>query len=158
MFNIVQKPGWFYDKAITPGRGKCCRAGFCAKGLAILFQMAFLLLSCHSLPGQARLAIEPLDTTAGFVGRRLKPPKTFADSAAVQSFLNEKIRELHLAAFLEASVDSLLERDSSFTAYLHLGPAYGWVALKTDSVPEIFLDASGFRERLYRGRPIRFTQ
>jgi len=155
MFNIVQKAGWFSDKAITPGLGKCCSA---TKGLAAIFQMAFLLLSHSSLPGQARLAIEPLDTTAGFVERRLKPPETFADSAAAMFFLNEKIRELHLDAFLEASIDSFLERDSSFTAYLHLGPAYGWVALKTDSVPEIFLDASGFRERLYRGRPFRFAQ
>lgn len=120
--------------------------------------MALLLLYCGLLAGQVRLAIEPVDTTAEFVERRLKAPPSFENPALMGAFLDEKIRELHLSAFLEASIDSLRQRDSSFTAYLHLGPHYEWVQLSPDSVPEPFLDAAGFRERLYRGRPFHFGQ
>ena len=125
---------------------------------AALCSIAFLILNGASLYGQTRLAIVPLDTTPAFVERRLNPPKAFFDSVAMAAFLNKQIQELRLAAYLEASIDSLAQRDSSFAAYLHLGPAYEWVQLETDSVPELFLDAAGFRERLYRGRPFRFAQ
>lgn len=126
--------------------------------LAAFLCLALSALAPVALPGQARLEIVPLDTTAAFVERRLKPPRNHSDSLAVIAFLEEKVRELRLAAHLEASVDSLARRDSTFTAYLHLGPAYEWVQLNADSVPAPLLDAAGFRERLYRGRPFRFAQ
>ncbi|MCB0613837.1 MAG: BamA/TamA family outer membrane protein [Phaeodactylibacter sp.] len=125
---------------------------------AWLLFLALMILSATSLPGQAGLRIEPLDTSDAFIERHLKVPENLSDSTAVLDFLNKTVQELHLAAYLEASIDSLVRRDSSFTAYLYLGPAYEWVQLKSDSVPELFLDASGFRERLYRGKPFRFEQ
>ncbi|MCO6488330.1 MAG: BamA/TamA family outer membrane protein [Phaeodactylibacter sp.] len=126
--------------------------------LSAFLCLALSALAPVALPGQARLEIVPLDTTAAFVERRFKPPASHADSLAVIAFLEEKVRELRLAAYLEASVDSLAQRDSTFIAYLHLGPAYEWVRLNADSVPELFLNAAGFRERLYQGSPFRFAQ
>lgn len=123
------------------------------------FILVILLPAIGGLQAQAgRLAIEPLDTSKAFVVRRFKLPESFPDSAAVSAFLSEQVTALRLEAYLEASIDSLVLRDSSYQAYLHLGPAYKWVQLRTDSIPEPFLDASGFRERLYRGRPFRFAQ
>ncbi len=126
---------------------------------AVGFSIFFVFLNVGVLQGQVHLDIVPLDTTPAFVERHLKPQKSYPDSTLASAFLSEKIRELRLESYLEASVDGLVWRDSSsLTALLHLGPSYEWVQLQADSVPELFLDAAGFRERLYRGRPFRFAQ
>jgi outer membrane protein assembly factor BamA len=125
-----------------------------------LFILAFLLTGAVLAPAQVALRIIPLDTTEAFVARQLRPPAAFADSAAVGQFLTEAIRELQQAAFLEASIDSLDHQTETgtYVARLHLGPFYQWLHLSPGNVEASALDASGFRERLYRGRPFRYEQ
>lgn len=108
--------------------------------------------------GQLSLRWAPLDTTPAFVERRLSPPAAFADTAALYSYIDGALDELHAGAFLEASADSLAWQDGACTAYLHLGPFYEWLELSRGDVEEALLDAAGFRERLYRGRPFRYAQ
>lgn len=108
--------------------------------------------------GQYRLQWVPVDTTPAFVQKRLPVPAAFADSLGVRQFVAEQVRALHNASYLEASVDRLERQDSTFLAWLRLGPAYEWVRLENGNVPPQMLDASGFRERLYRKRPFRMKK
>ncbi len=120
----------------------------------------FFLAGAEFALGQTRLHIAPLDTTEAFVAQQLKPPASFTDSTALGQYLNEALQELRLAAFLEASIDSLAwqAQDSTYITWLHLGPFYQWLELEPGNVEGPALDASGFRERLYRGRPFRYEQ
>ena len=162
MFNAVRKVEGFPDKKITSGRAKCCRRRILPFALrqlvAACIGLGLATLPVGQLYSQVRLMVEPLDTTASFVERFVSPPGAFPDSMAMAGFLKDKVGQLQREAYLEASVDSLVQQDSNFIAFLHLGPAYEWVHLNVDSIPELFLDASGFRERLYRGKPFRFAQ
>lgn len=47
--------------------------------------------------------------------------------------------------YLEASLDSLIEEDSTKVAKLHIGPKYEWAKLHTGNVKEEVLDELGFR-------------
>lgn len=123
----------------------------------LAFFVAFIAVF-PACPGQATFQWAPLDTTPAFVERHLSPPAAFADTAAIAAYLQKALNELHADAFLEASADSLVYRDSSCTAYLHLGPRYEWLELGRGDVEEALLNAAGFRERLYHGRPFRYDQ
>jgi outer membrane protein assembly factor BamA len=122
--------------------------------LSVLLSLAAAL----PLAAQYKLQWVPLDTNQAFVQKRLPLPKAFADSLGVRQFVADQLRDLHNAAYLEASVDKMARRDSTFLAQLRLGPAYEWVRLVNGNVPPQMLDASGFRERLYRERPFRMKK
>lgn len=124
-------------------------------------QLMLLLLGMAlsgPLAGQYRLEWVPVDTTEAFLRKRLPVPVAFADSIGVRQFVADQVRSLHNAAYLEASVDCITQKDSTFLAQLRLGPAYEWVQLLNGNVPPQMLDASGFRERLYRERPFRIKK
>lgn len=82
------------------------------------------------------------------------PGSAFADSNGVRPALARWVEALQTAGYLEASLDTLLLRDSSFTALAHVGRAYQWVALRAGNIPEPWLDKAGFRARQYRRSPL----
>ncbi len=159
MFNSLRKEICGEHEDITRSWPDCCKASY-SKWILPFWATALLCLAFSlKLQAQYRLTLIPADTTAAFLESHLGDiPRAFADSQAVLGFFAKEIAALHKDAYLEASVDSLLLRDSFFHAYLHLGPQYEWVALHTDSIPELFLNATGYRERLYRNKPFRYTQ
>jgi len=130
------------------------RPGLARWVLSVLLGLALAL----PLAAQYKLQWVPVDTTPAFVQKRLPVPTAFADSLGVRQFVADQLRDLHNAAYLEASVDKVVRRDSNFVAQLRLGPAYEWVRLINGNVPPQMLDASGFRERLYRDRPFRMKK
>lgn len=82
----------------------------------------------------------------------------FPDSLSLRAALNEWILELHARSYLEASVDTLVQVDSKFIAFVHLGGRYQWADLRNGNVDPVFLDQVGFRERLYSRRPFSYEQ
>ena len=84
----------------------------------------------------------------------LSGPDSAALFAAAQSWLSH----LQKNAYLAASYDSVeRHNDSSFTARLYLGPPMYWLQLRP-SIPESgrWLDAAGFREKLFTAKPLRY--
>jgi outer membrane protein assembly factor BamA len=59
-------------------------------------------------------------------------------------------------AYLAAQYDSLAEDSTLLTAYLNLGDRYKWANLKHGNVDEGVLSQIGFREKLYRNKPVYF--
>jgi outer membrane protein assembly factor BamA len=55
---------------------------------------------------------------------------------------------------LAASCDSCVEGKDTAWCYFHPGPQFRWARLTAGTLPEEIASASGFRERLYRDRPI----
>ncbi len=97
-----------------------------------------------------RLQLQPQDKATFKKAERLAD--TYADSAAVRPALQTLLRQLRAASFLEASVDSLVLTDSTYTAHLWIGPPYQWMALDVTQVPEEWLDAVNFRTKAYLGK------
>ena len=147
------KTHWFIQ-AKNPNILHHHRPGLARWVLSVLLGLAVAV----PLAAQYRLQWVPVDTTPAYVQKRLPVPEAFADSLGVRQFVADQLRDLHNAAYLEASVDEVVRRDSTFMAQLRLGPAYEWVRLVNGNVSPQMLDAAGFRERLYRERPFRIQK
>ena len=120
-----------------------------------------LFLFNETLLAQKNFTIAVAYEQADTKGKRPKLPKlaeSYPDSIAVVDALREQISAWHGAAYLEASVDSLILRDSSYTAFLHTGQPYHWATLRNGNIDELFLEAIGFRQNFYDKRPFHYTE
>ena len=104
------------------------------------------------------LQILPLDQDTLFLQNQIQFQKNITDTSLVVKELESILTQLHSQSYLEASFDSLARQDSLFMAWLHVGPTYEWANLANGNVDEEFLDRSGFRERLFRGKAVRFDE
>ena len=102
--------------------------------------LLFILCCCSKINGQNKLEIPiatKLKTTPNSVLLNLLPtnkshplptnlPQSYllAASTGIQTTLNQLIDSLQQAAFLTASIDSLIQKDTIYTAYLFLGKQY----------------------------------
>ncbi|HET6225408.1 MAG TPA: BamA/TamA family outer membrane protein [Bacteroidia bacterium] len=59
-------------------------------------------------------------------------------------------------AYLTAQYDSLISDSLTMTAYLNFGKQYKWASLKKGNIDEGVLSQIGFREKLYRHKPVYF--
>lgn len=124
-----------------------------ALALVLLF---FWVKTSAQVPIKLRLI--PLDGDSSFIQKNIKHAAEFADSALVFSELKTIIAQLQAQSYLEASIDSTQLRGSRLTAWLHIGPTYEWASLRNGNVPDDLLNRSGFRPKLFNGKPLRFTE
>ncbi len=126
--------------------------------LAIWLTLAVLFFGVKTNAQTAvHLRLLPLDVDSVFIQKRIKHVSVFADNTLVFNELKNITTQLHAQAFLEASIDSTARQDSILTAWLHVGPAYEWASITNGNVDKDFLDRSGFRPKLYAGKPLFFT-
>lgn len=118
---------------------------------------AFLFFGKTSAQTSIHLHLIPLDVDSAFLQKNLKHENRFVDSSLVFNELRNITNQLQALAYLEASIDSTDLQDSTLTAWLHLGPAYEWANISNGNIPSDFLDRSGFRPKLYRKKPLNFT-
>ncbi len=121
--------------------------------LVLLF---FWVKTNAQAPLQLRLL--PLDGDSVFIKKNIKHGNVFQDSALIFNELKNIIEQLRAQSYLEASIDSTQRQDSTLTAWLHIGPAYEWASLRNGNVPDDLLNRSGFRPKLFNGKPLRFTE
>lgn len=126
--------------------------------LAVLAGFVFLFSIKTAAQPNYHLQISPLDQDSFFIKKNLLFQTKFTDTTLIFSELKNVLAQLRSQAYLEASIDTVARQDSVFTAWLHTGRPYQWATLENGNVDEEFLDRSGFRERLYRGKPVNFAQ
>lgn len=117
--------------------------------------MALVCCICAASFAQSKiqLSLLPVDTSTVFIQKNVKFKASHPDSTAAVSELQNVVRQLHNQAYLEASVDTLKRVGNTLVALLHVGRPYAWTALQNGNIDALFLDQSGFRERLYRNQP-----
>lgn len=78
------------------------------------------------------------------------------DSAALDALAEKLLQRLRENAWLTASLDDFQRTGAtSAAARLHLGPEMRWVRLRpADDQTDAWLEAAGFREKLFTGRPL----
>ena len=104
------------------------------------------------------LKVYPLGQKPDFLEKDFPYSNVFTDSSSVKPTLDNLIRQLHSKAYLEASLDTLAQKDSLFLAYLHIGKMYQWAQLESGNVEEVFLQQIGFRERFYQKKPFHYSK
>jgi outer membrane protein assembly factor BamA len=79
------------------------------------------------------------------------------DSLTAMVLLRQLLGQLHAQSFIEASIDSIQQNDSIWTAFIYRGLAYEWAQLANGNVEEAFLSQVGFREKLYQNKAFHYT-
>ncbi len=130
----------------------------------IISKIAILVFLCGmtntSLFAQKQLylQVQASDLEPEQLEKKLEYEKIFNDSITLVDQLKTIVLQLHAQAHLEASIDSLTQRDSLITAHLFVGKTYEWAALRNGNVEEAFLSQVGFRERLYRKKAFHYKE
>ncbi|MEM6261988.1 MAG: BamA/TamA family outer membrane protein [Bacteroidota bacterium] len=87
--------------------------------------------------GTMPLVLYP-DPVSEQVSKRM--PRTFKSQAEAEKILSEETLILQKKGYLEAGVDSLIERGKILHAYLHLGPRYLLGAISFDGLDQVYIN------------------
>jgi outer membrane protein assembly factor BamA len=103
------------------------------------------------------LRLLPTDAEPAELNRKIKFRTAHRDSAAVLAEVQSVLKQLHDQSYLEASVDTLVRTDSTFTALLHLGPPFAWIELRKGEFPPERLKEAGYRPASYADKPLKWA-
>jgi outer membrane protein assembly factor BamA len=123
----------------------------------------FLFIGWLSASGQKNFTLKTIVTDSvnkdlSFLKRDLIESKYYADTIHVLNQIESSINKLKNEGFLAVSMDSLIRDSSKFTAYLYSGEKYTWAIIRQGNLPAELLDGTGFRKKLYSGKPFRYDQ
>jgi outer membrane protein assembly factor BamA len=117
-----------------------------------------MLLSVLLNAAPVNLRLEVVEIGGENVLRRYKIQQTFATSAERENALRTLLRSCWNDGYLAAAFDSLQQDTVLLRAWLNPGKAYRWAYLHKGNVDEEILNASGFRERRWRNKPLRIKE
>jgi len=122
----------------------------------IFILILFTVLTVKSKAQKIELNISFNDTT-------LKPTKliNYSKNIELSQLKNETsniLKQLHLNAYLTATVDSIIIDSSYYNTYINLGKTFKWTALKNKNIDEEVLSKLGFRDKLYNNKPFNQKQ
>ncbi len=126
--------------------------------------VAVLLCSVHFVYAQKKysLQIQLTDTaqSAAFAGvqKQLLSTNIFKDTFLLQRDLKKAMLKLQSSGYLASSIDSIHKDSTSFTAFLFLGNKFEWAQLEKGNAEAVFLNGTGFNQKLYRQKPFRIVQ
>ena len=84
------------------------------------------------------------------------PIKTIrSDSLSALREIRDLVLRLQDNAYLTASADSFYFHNHTLFAQLFVGERYAWARLRNGNLGEGLLSKAGFREKFYRGKPLR---
>ncbi|MFM2285631.1 MAG: hypothetical protein RLZZ543_1128 [Bacteroidota bacterium] len=116
--------------------------------------LLFLLLPLALNAQQYRLQLVDM-SEKGIAKQEIK--SGYASPELRQKAVNDYVLSLQGDGFLTAGIDSSRSVGDTLLAYFHRGELYKWAQLHSINVDEAALSSSGFRERLYQNRPLRYA-
>jgi outer membrane protein assembly factor BamA len=103
-----------------------------------------------------QLHIRPVDKDSAFIYDELGLQKKFDTRFVCVEYISRLPAFLQLKGFVTASIDSV-KYDSSFASIvLFIGESYRWAVLDTRQIEKQVLNAVGWRETIFPGKPIDF--
>jgi len=121
--------------------------------------LPFLLLCIVTVAqGPYPLHIRGVDKDSAAIVSKTGIQTSFATSSACADYLGKLTGLLRSKGYVTASVDSLRLDPGSATIVLFLGELYRWARLNANKVEPSILEAVGWRERMFAGKPIDFTE
>ena len=127
--------------------------------LILLFAFLFIsgLLSESSAQDKYQLNVRVIDKDPSVL-TTLGLQNSFDSRAACTDYVNKLSSFLHSKGYVTASIDSLRYDSLSANAVIFFGEAYQWTEINTDRVNPSLLNAVGWREKNFPGKPIDFGQ
>ena len=125
--------------------------------LPVLFFLSAVPMSGQS-PKTITIDLQPVDLDRETLESYLSYQKQVPDSLSALLQLQDILLQLNGQSFIEASIDSLVQNDSTWTAHIYTGKAYEWTKLQNGNIEEAFLSQVGFRERLYQNKPFHYNE
>lgn len=90
---------------------------------------------------------------------KFKIQENYNNMLEAKQDLYNLLTDLRTKGFLEASIDSLIEKDSiNFTAPLYIGEKYAWAYLKSGNLDAEVLAKTNFKPSKYDGNPFSFSE
>jgi len=127
--------------------------------LILLCALLFIsgLLNISAAQDKYHLSIRVVDKDSAVLNT-IGVQNSFDSKAACTEYVNKLPSFLQSKGYVTSSIDSLTYDSSSAHAVIFLGDAYRWTEIKTDSVNPSLLNAVGWRQKTFPGKPIDFTQ
>jgi outer membrane protein assembly factor BamA len=129
-----------------------------AVNLTGIFLVVFLSVMSFTSTAQYSLSVKSYqtDNQKSFDGilNQIKIKYTFSDTVTRRKELNNVLTALYGNGYLAASFDSFAVDTTMLTAFLNTGEVYKWVHLSKGNIDEGMLSETGFREKVYRNKPI----
>jgi outer membrane protein assembly factor BamA len=121
--------------------------------------LVFLLLRIHlSAQDKYILRLKGVDKDSAVLASQLGIPGDFASRFTCTEYINKLPGLLQAKGYVTASIDSL-RYDSSFASMvLFCGQVYRWAQLEADGIDASVLDAVGWREKMFTGKPMDFRE
>lgn len=116
----------------------------------------FLLLTLP-VAGQQRFTLVIREVPETGVFKQLEYKTTFITADEREREMRRVLFLYFEKAYLAAAYDSLLQDSTKLTAYINPGKTHRWAKLSKGNVDEGILSEIGFREKIYRNKPLRYT-
>jgi len=104
------------------------------------------------------LDVRTIDKDSSFLINAIGLQNTFTSQAACTDYINKLPSLLQSKGYVTASLDTVVYDSASALVVLFLGEAYHWARLNTDHVDASLLNAVGWREKNFPGKPMDFNQ
>ncbi len=118
------------------------------------------MLLCFKVQGQSNypLQIRGIDKDSAFIVDQLGVSPKYSSRYACIDFINKLPAQLMAKGYVTASVDSV-QFDSAYgRVVLFVGEVYRWASIDAREVDPELLDAVGWREKTFDGKPMDFGQ
>jgi outer membrane protein assembly factor BamA len=128
--------------------------------ISVFVFLFMVLFSSELLSAQNKydLNVKAVDRDSAFLVNEVGLENTFNSRAACVEYVNRLPSLLQTKGYVTASIDSLVYDSAAAHIVLFLGDAYRWANLKTDHVNASLLNAAGWREKKFSGKPIDFKE
>lgn len=110
------------------------------------------------LCGQKSYSLEIIETGNEHAIKHISYQKTFPSIPAREKEMQNVLKSLWNSAYLAARYDSLRMDSLSMIAFLDPGVKHKWAKVKKGNVDENILGEIGFREKLWRNRPLKYDE
>jgi len=127
--------------------------------LSLLFLFIFLLLHFIAIAqNKYDLNIKAVDKDSFFLTDTISLHNRFVSKNACIEYINKLPSLLQSKGYVTASVDSVKYDSASAHVVIFFGELYYWAQLNTNSVNPSLLNAVGWREKGFTGKPMDFAQ
>lgn len=121
-----------------------------------LFVLLFLLLLAPLLPAQQNYSLSIVSLRDDALLKKIKYQQNFITKEEREKELQKVLFTCYDNAYLTAQYDSIVTDSLTQKAYLSFGAQYKWAYLRKGNVDEGVLSITGFREKLYSDRPVKY--
>jgi len=121
--------------------------------------LVFLLLGISSSAQEKyTLTIRGADSNSAAQVLRLGLQSKFPSQTLCTAYVTELPAMLHSKGYAAASIDSIRYDSAAASIVLFVGESYLWAQLKTNNIEPDLLEAIGWREKMFSGKPMDFKQ